>query len=109
MQARIEDLLQRHNEILESNAATSEGGAAGFSTEACERRCSDAYRHIDASRQKFDQLRTVCISAEQGLKSILERSQVCLQEKRPEDLIAVSKIPHGAPPKVARRMDRKDR
>jgi hypothetical protein len=102
-------LLKRHNETLEANAATSEGGAAGFSAEACEARIAEAYRQIDASRHKFDQLRTVCISAEQGLKSILERSQVSLQEKRLEDLVPVSKIPHGAPPKVARRVDRKER
>lgn len=108
-QATIDDLLKRHNDILESNAAASEGGGAGFSAEACEQRIAEAHRSIDASRQKFNQLRTVCVNAEQGLKSVLERSQVCLKEKLPEELVPVSTIPTGAPPKVVRRTERRGR
>ena len=60
-------------------------------------------------RKKFEKLRTVCISAEQGLRSMLDRTKVALQEIAPGDLVPVSKIPQGTPPRPGKKMERRER
>lgn len=46
----------------------------------------DAERRMELAKQKFDKLRAVCIAAEQGLKSVMDRLRVSLGEITPETL-----------------------
>jgi hypothetical protein len=70
VQGKIEDLLRRRNEMLEQDGAGA-GGADGTGADSgagggdYEARIADAHRKLDATRKKFEKLRTVCISAEQ--------------------------------------------
>ena len=70
MQAKIEDLLRRRNELLEHDGsggggATAGGEAAADGSSEYEARIADAHRKMDTTRKKFEKMRTVCISAEQ--------------------------------------------
>mmetsp|Transcript_13769 Transcript_13769/g.29648 ORF Transcript_13769/g.29648 Transcript_13769/m.29648 type:complete len:722 (-) Transcript_13769:508-2673(-) len=53
-------------------------------TDEQKTRIEDAQRRMELARHKFNKLRSVCIAAEQGLKSLLERLMVALEEVPPD-------------------------
>lgn len=106
MQTRIEELLQRRNEMLEQDLGEGGGGDSGVDYEA---RIAEAHRGMCATRKKFQRLRTVCISAEQGLKGMLARAQVALQEITAAELTPASNIPQGTPPRPGKKLERRER
>ena len=110
MQTKIEDLLRRRNEMLAADHGAGGASSAVDNSVDFELRISDAHRKMDTTRKKFEKLRTVCISAEQGLKSMLDRVKVALQEVTAAELVPVSCIPHGTPPRPGKKaLDRRER
>jgi hypothetical protein len=108
MQAKIEDLLSRRNEVLEVDGNLHEQGVAGTAADY-ELRISDAHRQMDVTRTKFERLRTVCISSDQALRGLLDRVKVALREMDPSELAHTSKIPQGTPPRQSKRFDKRER
>jgi hypothetical protein len=111
VQARIEELLKRRDALLEQDGGADAGGGVGGdgASEDYEVRIADAQRKVDGARKKFEKLRTMCISAEQGLCSIRDRTKVALREMAPSDLVPACKIPQGTPPKPGKRLERRER
>jgi hypothetical protein len=109
LQRKIEDLLRRRNEMLEQDMGVLSSCSTVDNLEEYEMRISDAYRKMGTTRKKFERLRTVCISAEQGLKSMLDRVRIALQEVTAAELMPVSKIPQGTPPRPGKKPDCRER
>lgn len=108
LQAKIEDLLSRRNEVLEVDGTPQSQTATGNSGDY-ELRISDAHRKMEVMRTKFEKLRTVCISSDQALKGVLDRVKVALRELEPSELAPASKIPQGTPPRQSKKLDRRER
>jgi hypothetical protein len=109
VQTKIEDLLSRRNEVLEVDGTLQMQGGLVDNEADYEMRISDAHRKMDVMRTKFEKLRTVCISSEQGLKGVLDRVKVALREMEPSELAPTSKIPQGTPPRQSKKLDRRER
>ena len=110
VQAKIEGLLCRRNEVLEADTSAPVAGEGTMDNAAdFEMRIGDAHRKVEATRKRFERLRTVCISADQALKGMHARSQVALREIHPSELTPASKIPHGTPPRSTKRLERRER
>jgi hypothetical protein len=109
VQTRIEELLRRRNEMLEQDLGTQSTSNAVDNIDDYEVRIADAHRKMSTTRKKFQKLRTVCISAEQGLKSMLDNIKVALQEMSPAELMPTSSIPQGTPPRTGKKMERRER
>lgn len=112
MQDKIIDLINKRNEMLEADMASQslqQRGGGQEASEEAETRIADAHRKMDTTRKRFEKLRTVCISAEQGLKSIMDKVRLALDEVKPKDLIPESNIPTGQFPSRKPVINRRER
>eukprot|EP00798_Chlamydomonas_sp_ICE-L_P004200 gene4200-14305_t len=75
--AEIGKLIESRSFMFEKPEGTQEQEGDIHEQKA---RTDEAERRMEQSRQKFNQLRSVSISAEQGLKSLVERLMVALEE-----------------------------
>lgn len=84
--AEIAGLLGSRSGMYEkADAADADAGAGA--EERGEKQV-EVERNMETAKGKFNRLRGVCISAEQGLKGLLERLMVALEEVHPDQLRA---------------------
>lgn len=83
--AEMSQLLDSRSEMFETSNAPNETGTV---YDEHETRIEDAQRRMEIAKQKFSKLRTLCISAEQGLMSLHNKLMVALEEASPSVLKA---------------------
>ncbi|GMH32341.1 hypothetical protein BSKO_00175 [Bryopsis sp. KO-2023] len=81
--SEMSQLLESRSEMFETTSSPNEAGE-GYGEH--ETRIEDAQRRMETAKQKFNKLRTLCISSEQGLTSLLNKLMVCLEEAPPSIL-----------------------
>lgn len=78
-------LLQSRSNMFEAQNAAGEG-QPDYAT--YDREIDDARRRMASAKEKFNKLRTVCISAQQGLRSLCVRLQSALQDAASQRAVA---------------------
>lgn len=88
--AEMAQLLDSRSEMFETSNAPNETGNV---YDEHETRIEDAQRRMGIAKQRFSKLRTLCISAEQGLLSLHNKLMVALEEAPP----SILKADHTSP------------
>ncbi|KAG2493525.1 hypothetical protein HYH03_008339 [Edaphochlamys debaryana] len=91
--AEIAGLLESRSFMYEKENAGAPDVGAGSQERTAH--ITEVERNMEAAKNKFNKLRTVCIGAEQGLRSLLERLMIALEEIHPDQL-RVSQLKGGA-------------
>ncbi|PNH05351.1 hypothetical protein TSOC_008393 [Tetrabaena socialis] len=84
--AEIGSLLENQAGMYEKEHAGDQDVGAGAEERAAM--VIEVERSMETAKGKFNKLRGVCIGAEQGLRSLLERLMIALEEIHPEQLRA---------------------
>ncbi|KXZ50885.1 hypothetical protein GPECTOR_14g134 [Gonium pectorale] len=84
--AEIAALLGNRSGMYEKENAGSPDVGAGSEERAAL--IGEVERNMETAKSKFNKLRSVCIGAEQGLRSLLERLMIALEEIHPDQLRA---------------------
>ncbi|GFR48576.1 hypothetical protein Agub_g10479 [Astrephomene gubernaculifera] len=84
--AEIGSLLSNRSGMYEKENAGSPDVGAGSAERA--NLITEVERNMETAKAKFNKLRSVCIGAEQGLRSLLERLMIALEEIHPDQLRA---------------------
>ncbi|GAX81127.1 hypothetical protein CEUSTIGMA_g8561.t1 [Chlamydomonas eustigma] len=79
--AEITSLLESRSALYERAVGTKESDGTPGDTEG---RRADAQHRLEITRDKFNKLRAIGIAAEQGVKSLVERLMVALEEVPPD-------------------------
>ncbi len=82
----IAGLLEHRSGMYEKENAAAPDVGGGADERATL--ITEVERSMETAKAKFNKLRTMCIGAEQGLKSLLERLMIALEEIHPEQLRA---------------------
>ncbi|GLC33234.1 hypothetical protein PLESTF_000156500 [Pleodorina starrii] len=82
----IASLLGNRSGMYEKDSAGSPDVGAGSAERVSL--IGEVERNMEAAKAKFNKLRSVCIGAEQGLRSLLERLMIALEEIHPDQLRA---------------------
>ncbi|GIL76072.1 hypothetical protein Vretimale_5681 [Volvox reticuliferus] len=84
--AEIAALLGNRSGMYEKDSAVAPDVGAGSAERASL--IGEVERNMESAKAKFNKLRSVCIGAEQGLRSLLERLMIALEEIHPDQLRA---------------------
>ncbi|EFJ49199.1 hypothetical protein VOLCADRAFT_104414 [Volvox carteri f. nagariensis] len=84
--SEIAALLSNRSGMYEKDSAVAPDVGAGSAERASL--IGEVERNMESAKAKFNKLRSVCIGAEQGLRSLLERLMIALEEIHPDQLRA---------------------